>query len=91
MIGASVGRYRIEAALGAGAMGQVYRAVDPDGAEVAVKLVRGRIASDPDTPVGLGAAVLPALLKDPAQRPHDARGYVASVRRAAGPPAGVRG
>jgi serine/threonine-protein kinase len=47
MIGARVGQYRITSALGAGGMGQVYRATGPDGREVAIKLIRGRMASDP--------------------------------------------
>jgi serine/threonine-protein kinase len=46
LIGARVGRYRIEAPLGRGGMGHVYRALDPDGAPVAVKMVRRDLARD---------------------------------------------
>jgi hypothetical protein len=43
---ARVGRYQIGEPLGAGAMGVVYRAHDPDlGRDVAIKLVRGNAAS----------------------------------------------
>src|SRR5262245_18265829 len=42
---ARVGRYQIRGTLGAGAMGVVYRAHDPDlGRDVAIKLVRGDTA-----------------------------------------------
>ena len=47
MIGQLVGQYRIASAVGAGGMGQVYRATDPSGQEVAVKLIRRRMAADP--------------------------------------------
>jgi serine/threonine protein kinase len=46
LIGATVGRYRIESVLGIGGMGRVYRALDPEGAPVALKLVRGDLAED---------------------------------------------
>jgi serine/threonine protein kinase len=46
LIGKSVGGYRIEAVLGVGGMGRVYRAVDADGQLVALKLVRSDIAED---------------------------------------------
>ena len=45
--GAMVGPYRIEGPLGEGGMGQVYKAMGPDGQLVALKLVRGQLASDP--------------------------------------------
>jgi len=47
MIGEAVGPYRIESALGVGGMGQVYRAIDPDGVQVAIKLLRGQMGDDP--------------------------------------------
>jgi serine/threonine protein kinase len=46
LIGTSVGSYRIEAVLGIGGMGRVYRAVGPDGEPVALKLVREDLAED---------------------------------------------
>jgi serine/threonine protein kinase len=44
--GDTVGPYRIEAVLGVGGMGHVYRAVAPDGKQVALKLVRAELARD---------------------------------------------
>ena len=44
--GASVGPYRIDSLLGEGGMGHVYRAVGPDGREVALKLVKPELAED---------------------------------------------
>ncbi len=41
-----VGPYRIEGLLGEGGMGLVYRARDADGNEVALKLIRSKLASD---------------------------------------------
>ncbi|HEV3071727.1 MAG TPA: serine/threonine-protein kinase [Solirubrobacteraceae bacterium] len=46
LVGQSVGGYRIEAVLGVGGMGRVYRAVGADGQAVALKLVRSDIAED---------------------------------------------
>ncbi|MHB9860962.1 serine/threonine-protein kinase [Streptomyces sp. YIM S03343] len=43
-----VGRYRIEARLGAGGMGRVYLARSPGGRAVAVKTVRPELAEDGD-------------------------------------------
>jgi serine/threonine-protein kinase len=44
-----LGRYRIEAALGEGAMAKVYRAHDPDiGRTVAIKVLKPEFASDQD-------------------------------------------
>jgi serine/threonine protein kinase len=45
-IGDDVGPYRIESELGIGGMGRVYRAVGPDGAPVAIKLVKADLAYD---------------------------------------------
>ncbi len=49
MIGQSLGHYRIEAKLGAGGMGEVYRARDTHlGREVAIKVLRPEFARDPE-------------------------------------------
>jgi serine/threonine-protein kinase len=41
-----VGPYRVQAMLGEGGMGRVYRAVAPDGAVVALKVVKAQLARD---------------------------------------------
>jgi serine/threonine protein kinase len=46
LIGATVGRYRIESLLEVGGMGRVYRAIGPEEELVALKLVRGDLAED---------------------------------------------
>jgi len=46
LIGAAVGSYTVEALLGVGGMGRVYRALDSEGQPVALKLVRADIAED---------------------------------------------
>jgi hypothetical protein len=43
-----VGRFRMGAVLGRGAMGEVYEATDPGGGAAAVKLLRHELAADPD-------------------------------------------
>src|ERR671914_2032205 len=44
--GDTVGPYQIEAVLGVGGMGHVYRAVGPSGEPVALKLVKADLARD---------------------------------------------
>ncbi|MCQ4212285.1 protein kinase domain-containing protein [Streptomyces longispororuber] len=44
----SVGGYRIESRIGTGGMGVVYRARTPSGRAVAVKVVHGQYADDPE-------------------------------------------
>jgi len=48
-IGRKIGRYKIVEAIGAGGMGEVYRAEDPRlGRQVAVKILPATLADDPD-------------------------------------------
>jgi serine/threonine protein kinase len=44
--GLQVGDYRIDGLIGEGGMGYVYRAVGPDGREVALKMVKSDVAAD---------------------------------------------
>lgn len=46
--GTEIGGYRVLGPLGRGGMGDVYRAVDGDGATVALKLLHPHLAADPD-------------------------------------------
>ncbi len=49
MIGRALGHYRISAAIGAGGMGEVYRATDTKlGRDVALKVLPAEMASSPD-------------------------------------------
>ncbi|HEY1925125.1 MAG TPA: protein kinase [Candidatus Acidoferrum sp.] len=49
MVGKTLGHYTIVAAIGAGGMGEVYRAADTKlGRDVALKLLPQRVANDPD-------------------------------------------
>jgi len=49
MIGRTIGHYRISAAIGAGGMGEVYRATDSKfSRDVALKVLPPEMAADPD-------------------------------------------
>lgn len=49
MIGCTLGHYRITAAIGAGGMGEVYRATDTKlGRDVAIKMLPAAVAQDPE-------------------------------------------
>ena len=52
-----IGRYRLVARLGAGGMGVVYLGVDPDGQQVAVKVLRPELADNPEFRVRFGREV----------------------------------
>jgi serine/threonine-protein kinase len=46
MIGSRLGEYAVEALLGEGGMGKVYKAIGPDGNRVALKLIKADYARD---------------------------------------------
>jgi eukaryotic-like serine/threonine-protein kinase len=49
MIGRNLGHYRVTAAIGAGGMGEVYRATDTTlGRDVAIKMLPAAVAQDPE-------------------------------------------
>jgi serine/threonine protein kinase len=49
MIGRSLAHYRVTAALGAGGMGEVYRAADSKlSRDVAIKVIPPEVADDPE-------------------------------------------
>ena len=52
-----IGRYRLVARLGAGGMGVVYLGVDPNGEQVAVKVLRPELADNPEFRVRFGREV----------------------------------
>ena len=52
-----LGRYRLVSRLGAGGMGVVYLGVDPNGQQVAVKVLRPELADDPEFRVRFGREV----------------------------------
>jgi serine/threonine-protein kinase len=46
LIGSRLGQYAVEALLGEGGMGKVYKAIGPDGTRVALKLIKADYARD---------------------------------------------
>jgi eukaryotic-like serine/threonine-protein kinase len=52
-----IGRYRLVTRLGAGGMGVVYLGVDPNGEQVAVKVLRPELADNPEFRVRFGREV----------------------------------
>ncbi len=52
-----IGRYRLVARLGAGGMGVVYLGVDPNGEQVAVKVLRPELADNPEFRIRFGREV----------------------------------
>ena len=73
-VGTKLGPYEIQAPLGAGGMGEVYRAKDAKlGREIAVKVLPAAVAADGDRRAALRAGGPGGLRAEPPQHPHRLR------------------